>query len=222
MSRSARRHAFRIPLVVAATALTAAVLLGACAGGPVAPGAIDPRPPDPGPVATPDQPYGPYPTLPVTGGQPPVGNTDREFPELSVSLENGFLIDLVDPDARAWWIVVSGTGANADDRIEIVAEVGDIWPGAAVRVYVGGELFDTTDMNGLIGNQTAVAGGCHPTLDLCFSSAGVDIRPDAGRVSAALQGSATGSLEIRGATAGLDGEPYILGPWRGTDAVTIP
>ena len=220
MSRSARRQAFRMPFVVAATALAAATLFGACAGDPVTPGVVDPGPPDRGPVATPDEPYGPYPTLPLTGGEPPVGNTDREFPELSVSLGDGFLIDLVDPEARAWWIVISGTGASAGDRIEIVAEVGVIWPGAAVRVYVAGELFDTTDMNGLIGNQTAVAGGCHPTLDLCFSSAGVDIRPDDGRVSVAVQGAAAGSFEIRGATAGWDGEPYILGPWRGTDAVT--
>lgn len=89
-----------------------------------------------------------------------------------------------------------------------------------VRVYVGGELFDTTDLNGLIGNQTAVAGGCHPTIDLCFSSAGVDIRPDDGRLSVALDGTAAASFEIRGATAGWDSEPYILGPWRGTEAVT--
>jgi hypothetical protein len=74
-------------------------------------------------------------------------------------------------------------------------------------------------MNGLIGNATAIAGGCHPTLDLCFSSAGVDIRPDDGHLSFALQGTAAGPFEIRGATASWDGDPYILGPWRGTSAV---
>jgi hypothetical protein len=211
--RSARR------LTVTAAFVLTGTLLAACAGGPAAP-AVVPDNPDPLPVATPLQPYGPYPTLPVTGGEPPVGNTDRQYPELSVSRELGYLIDLVDPDARAWWIVVSGTGANEGDRLEIVAEVGDIWPGAVVRVYVGGELVDTTDMNGLIGNPTAIAGGCHPTLGLCFSSAGVDIHPEDGRLSISLEGAAADRFAIRGATASWDGEPYILGPWLGTETVT--
>lgn len=221
MPRSAHRLASSAAFVLALTVL-AATLLGACARPPMAPGIVDAAPPNPAPVTTPEQPYGPYPTLPATGGAPPIGNTDREFPELSVSRAESYLIDLLDPEATAWWIVVSGTGANDGDRIEIVAEVGDIWPGAAVRVYVGGELFDTTDMNGLIGNRTAIAGGCHPTLDLCFSSAGIDIRPADGRLTVSLQGAAADSFEIRGATAGWDGEPYILGPWRGTEAVTTP
>jgi hypothetical protein len=221
VSRSAHRQSSTAAFALAGTVL-AGILLVACTQATDSPGFVDPDPPDPVPVATPTQPYGPYPTLPVTGGEPPVGNTDREYPELSVSRAESYLIDLVDPEARAWWIVVSGTGANDGDRIEIVAEVGDIWPGAAVRVYVGGKLFDTTDMNGLLGNRTAIAGGCHPTLDLCFSSAGIDIRPDDGRLSVALQGTAAGSFEVRGATAAWDGEPYIVGPWRGTDAVTTP
>ena len=193
------------------------VLVG-CAGGAAQTATQDARPPEAPPVADPSQPYGPYPTLPVTGGQPPVGNTDRQYPELSVSREGGYVIDLVDPEARVWWIVVSGTGANEGDRLEIVAEVGDIWPGAIVNMYVEGELVDTADMNGLIGNSTAVAGGCHPTLDLCFSSAGIDIRPDDGLLSVALDGP-VGQYEIRGATASWDGEPFVLGPWRGTETV---
>jgi hypothetical protein len=221
VSRSALRLT-RAAASLLACAVLGGAILAACATPPAAPGAIDAGPPDPVPVATPTQPYGPYPTLPATAGEPPVGNTDRDFPELSVSIAESYVIDLLDPGARAWWIVISGTGANTGDRIEIVAETGDIWPGAAVRVYVGGELFDTTDMNGLIGNRTAIAGGCHPSLDLCFSSAGIDIRPDEGRLSVELQGAAAGALEIRGATAGWDGEPYILGPWRGTAAVTTP
>jgi hypothetical protein len=221
VSRSARRLTIT-PAFALAVTLLATILLAACAA-PRAPGVDNPGLREPVPVANPSQPYGPYPTLPVTGGQPPVGNTDREYPELSVSDTDGtdgYLIDLVDPEARAWWLVVSGTGSNDGDRIEVVAEAGDIWPGAAVRLYVGGELFDSTDLNGLIGNQTAIAGGCHPTLGLCFSSAGVDIRADDGRLTVALQGVAAGALEIRGATAAWDGEPYILGPWHGTEAVT--
>ncbi|MDQ2966166.1 MAG: hypothetical protein M3R57_09995 [Chloroflexota bacterium] len=211
MSRSVRR------LTVTAALAVVGSILAACAGGPVGRAFVDPGRVEPLPVANPSQPYGPYPTLPATGEQAPVGNTDRHYPELSVSRENGFAIDLVDPEAEAWWIVISGTGANAGDRLEIIAEVGDIWPGAAVHVYVGGELVDTTDMNGLIGNSTAIAGGCHPTLGLCYSSAGVDIRPEDGRLSVALEGAATNPFEIRGATAGWNGEPFILGPWRGTE-----
>jgi hypothetical protein len=212
VSRSARRLTITVALALVGT------VLAACAGGPVGPALVDPGRVEPPPVANPSQPYGPYPTLPATGEQPPVGNTNRHYPELSLTRENGYAIDLVDPEAKAWWIVISGTGPNAGDRLEIVAEVGDIWPGAAVNVYVGGELVDTTDMNGLIGNSTAIAGGCHPTLGLCFSSAGIAIRPEDGRLSVALDGSAN-PFEIRGATAAWDGEPFILGPWRGTESV---
>jgi hypothetical protein len=219
VSRSARRLTTTAASVLGGTFL-ASIVLVACAA-PAPPGVDNPGLREPLPVADPTEPYGPYPTLPATGGQPPVGNTDRQYPELSVSGMDGYLIDLIDPEARAWWVVVSGTGANEGDRIEIVAQVGDIWPGAVVRVYVDGELFDSTDLNGLIGNRTAIAGGCHPTLGLCFSSAGVDIRPDDGRLTVALQGAA-GAFEIRGATSAWDGEPYTLGPWHGTVAVTTP
>lgn len=211
--RLARRLTATVAFIIAGT------VLAGCAGGPLGPGVVTPRRPDPTPIADPSQPYGPYPTLPATGGEPPTGNTDRQYPELSVSLQDGYLIDVLDPAARAWWIIVTGTGAKAGDRIEIVAEVGDIWPGAAVRVYVGGALVDEIDMNGLIDNDTAVAGGCHPTLGLCFSSGGVHIDPRAGRLSVTLDGPAAGRFEVRGATASWDGEPYILGPWRGTETV---
>lgn len=212
MFRSARRLTVTAALVIAGT------VLSACAAGPPGP-AVVPIGQEPLPAATPFQPYGPYPTLPVTGYEPPVGNTDLQYPELSLALDGGYVIDLVDPEARAWWIVVAGTGPNAGDRLEIVAEVGDIWPGAAVRLYVGGELVDTTDMNGLVDNETAIAGGCHPTLGLCFSSADVVIRPEEGRLTVSLEASAASRFEVRGATASWDGEPYNLGPWRGTETV---
>lgn len=211
MFRSARRLTVTAALVVAGT------VLSACAGGP--PGVALPSGPEPIPVASPLQPYGPYPTLPVTGYEPPVGNTDQQYPELSLSLDGGYLIDLIDPEARAWWIVVAGTGPNAGDRLEIVAEVGDIWPGAAVRLYVGGELVDTTDMNGLLDNDTAIAGGCHPTLGICFSSADFRIHPEDGRLTVSLEASAASRIEVRGATTSWDGEPFNLGPWRGTETV---
>lgn len=217
MHRSARRPRFSV--APAWLILVLAGVLAACAGGPARPANQDPRPPEAPPAADPSQPYGPYPTLPVTGGLPPVGNTDRQFPELSVARDGGrYVIDLVDPEARAWWIIVSGTGQRDGDRLEIVAEAGDIWPGAAVNVYVDGELVDTADMNGLIGNSTAIAGGCHPTLDLCFSSGDIDIRPGDGLLSVRLDGTA-GGYEIRGATASWAGEPFVLGPWRGTETV---
>lgn len=211
MFRSARR------LTVSAALVVVGAVLSACAGGP--PGVAAPSGPGPTPMADASQPYGPYPTLPVTGYEPPVGNTDQQYPELSLSLDDGYVIDLVDPAARAWWIIVAGTGPNAGDRLEIVAEVGDIWPGAAVRLYVGGELVDTIDMNGLVDNETAITGGCHPTLGLCFSSADVQIRPEDGRLTVSLDGSAASRFEIRGATASWDGEPYNLGPWRSTETV---
>jgi hypothetical protein len=215
VNRSARRPR---SIALAGLTIVLAGALAACTGVPMQAPAQDPRPPEAPPAADPSQPYGPYPTLPVTGGVPPVGNTDRHYPELSVSRDGGYVIDLVDPEARAWWIVVSGTGPNDGDRLEIVAEVGDIWPAAIVNVYVAGELVDSAEMNGLIGNQTAIAGGCHPTLDLCFSSAGIDIRPDDGLLSVALEGTA-GVFDIHGATASWDGEPFSLGPWRGTETV---
>lgn len=201
-----------------AVTVLAAAAIAACAVPPAVP---DPRAaPNDAPPPDPTQPYGPYPTLPATAGQPPVGNTAEQYPSLSVGLDGGYVVELVDPTARAWWIVVSGTGPRSADRIEIVAEAGDVWPGAIVRLYVDGALTDTTDLNGLLGNTTAVAGGCHPTLRLCYSSAGVRIEPAEGRLTLVLDGAATG-IEVRGAVASYEGEPFVLGPWRGTDVIAI-
>ena len=74
---------------------------------------------------------------------------------------------LRDPAAKAWRLVVSGTGARAADRWEILVETGDVQPLITAREVRGGDVVDVMDLTGFsVG--TAAAGGCHST---CSGSA---------------------------------------------------
>jgi hypothetical protein len=142
---------------------------------------------------------------------------DPDYPELAVELKDGYLVSVTDPRAKAWRIEVRGAGLKGADRIELVVEVGDVAPGAEVRFYVRGGLVDVITLDGLIGLETAAAGGCHPTLELCVSSGTITIDPDAGRLTAAFEALSPAPVAIQGATADWPGEPFILGPWRTTE-----
>lgn len=165
----------------------------------------------------------PDPSLPLTGASPapPIGGVDRTFPELSVAESGpGYEIALVDPTASAWRIVVSATGGVSDDRLDLLVEIGDIAPGIEMMMIVGGQVIEATDLAPAIGEETAVTGGCHPTLQVCYSSAGIRLDLDDGVLSLALERIEPGRFTIRGATAEWAGEPFILGPWRTATPVT--
>jgi hypothetical protein len=202
---------------------TIAVAFAACgpAGAAVPTGSASAESPVPtprvsAPAASPEAPT-PGATLPATGAKPGVGNTDGRYPELGVTpADPGYVVELVDPTAKAWKLLVAGTGDLSADRLELLVEVGDIEPGVEVRTIIDGKVADSTDLTGLVGDPTAAAGGCHPTLQLCYGSGGMTIDPVDGRLSWVLERIEPGHFQVGGATAGWPGEPFILGPWRTT------
>ena len=123
-----------------------------------------------------------------------------------------------DPDAKAWRLTISGTGAQGGDRWEIKVETGDVEPIVTATEFRDGTKVDVLDLTGFV-DGTAAAGGCHGTLPVCLDSGGFSL-PDGGDGTFSVrldlpQGQVP--LVIRGATAAWDGEPFILGPWHETD-----
>jgi hypothetical protein len=169
----------------------------------------------PGPIEPTGTPVTPAPATP--SDRPDQGNVGSRYPELSVEVADGYVISITDPEAKAWRFDIRGNGILAEDRLEVLVEVGDIAPGAEARIYTRGALVDIFDMNGMIGDETVSAGGCHPTLKVCFGSDGLAIDPDTGRVTLRLEQFEPGSVAIQGATAGWPNEPFVLGPWRTTE-----
>jgi hypothetical protein len=216
----------RAPLLVAALALFA---VAACATSAVAP-----TPPDSAPVASAPAPTpiptqateptaAPSPTPPAT----PVdqGNVEGDsFPELSVeTIDAGTLrVTLQDPEARAWRLVVAGTGDREFDKLRIDVVTSDVEAVVTVDEIVDSEVVSTTDLTGY--GRTSAAGGCHSTLGVCFGSDGIRLpRNDDGRLAVRLSvADATGPLAITGSTAGWPGEPFILGPWVQTETFDWP
>jgi hypothetical protein len=196
-----------LPFVVAV-----ALLVTACAGqgstGVPSPSSVPSPNPSTGNPGTP-QPTRPAPT-------PPTGNTDERFPELAVSSGGpGYVVELTDPTAKAWRIVV--TGRTPGDRLELLVEVGDIVPGVLVTTVVGGVVVDEHDLTGIVATPTSAAGGCHPALQACYSSGGIDIDLDAGRIGLVIEQIEATGLSIAGATADWPDQPFVLGPWRTTE-----
>ncbi|HET7727112.1 MAG TPA: hypothetical protein VFK54_07275 [Candidatus Limnocylindrales bacterium] len=181
-------------LRIAAVALLASVLIGACSAAP-APSA---------PTSQPDD----------------QGNVDGRFPELTVerNTDGSLHVAVTDPQARAWRIVVRGIADRADDALELVAEVGDVALAVTVREIDGAAVVDELDLTGLGGDGTAASGGCHRALPVCFGSNGIVLPAEGAAtfgVDLALLDPRT-PLAISGATSTWPGEPFVLGPWRET------
>jgi hypothetical protein len=182
---------------------------------PVAPAPATPSTPIPdvvtGPTDDPDDAAGP--------GSPHEGHGDVEpsTPELSIEIEDGYVVSVTDPAAKAWRIAVTGTGTRAGHRLEVIVEVGDIAPGAEVRFELDGQLLDVLELGSMIGADTAASGGCHPTLGVCVSSADIDIDGESGTLTVRFEMLGDGPISIEGATAGWPEEPFVLGPWDTTE-----
>ena len=202
----------------------ALIALGGCASAPAAtvpsftPIAQAPRvTPVPLPtLAVPDVTPAPTPT-PIQGGV----DGAEAGPMLSVQKVDADTIQvtLQDPAAKAWRLVVGGTGTLAEDRWEILVETGDVEPLITAREIRDGNVVDVMDLTGF-GSGTAAAGGCHSTLPVCLDSTGFSL-PDNGdgTFSVRLDLPQAGvPLTIRGGTAGWPSEPFVLGPWTDTEA----
>lgn len=210
------------PVLTAAVVLVAAV---ACAGTTVSPGSpspltapmVAPTPtPVPAPTRIPDPISTPPPNTGDVGGQPGA--------ELSVELSGSDRLDvtLEDAEAEAWRVVVAGTGAMVDDRLEVVVEAGDVGLVITATEIQRGELVDTIDLSNYV-DDTAAAGGCHRTLNVCIDSSSFRFSDDGtGRLRIRLQMAkpSAGPMVVTGGTAGWPGEPFILGPWTDTAPFT--
>ncbi len=166
---------------------------------------------------------GPESTAPAASEIPDAGNVEEQPVGPMLSIEpvdaNTVRATIGGADARAWRLVVAGTGDQAADRLEIVVETGDVAPAIAATEIRDGQVVGVMDLSGF-GDPTAAAGGCHATLRVCIDSdafrlpAGGD-----GRLTVTLtRMNDTGPLTIVGGTAGWPGEPFILGPWTETEA----
>ena len=207
-------------LVVAACAAPTAV-----APSPVAPVAVAPTPalPTPTPVPTSDTPTPPL-TGPSSTSTPNAGQVDGsgDGPQLTVEFPAERFVDvtLEDAAARAWRVVVAGTGALADDRFEIVVEAGDMGPVITATETRDGAVLDPIDLS-FYGEDTAAAGGCHRTLNVCVDSSSFTFADDGTgrlRIRLTMPDPGSGVLTITGGTAGWPGEPFVLGPWSDTEA----
>jgi len=204
---------------------TLAVLaVSACSGiasaDPASPGArVTVQPaltPVPTSVSTPAAEPTPTPSLNAGG----VDGAARG-PELTVEFPRADLLDVTlrDPDAKAWRLVVAGTGALATDRLEIVVETGDVGPAITVTEVQQGEVVSVMDLTGYL-DGTAAAGGCHGTLPVCIDSSGFRLPADGdGRFTVRLQvPDPTTPLVMTGGAAGWPSEPFVLGPWTDTES----
>jgi hypothetical protein len=199
------------PVLTAALAL---LVVAACAtpapASPTAPGSAAP---EPTPIVT---------ERPAPVATPIIGGVDGSAggPELTIEAidEDTVRATLLDPGAKAWRVVVTGTGELGGDRWEIAVETGDVAPVITATEVRDGEIVDVLDLTGFY-DGTAAAGGCHSTLPVCLDSDGFEVPEGDGRFSVLLGlPEAQVPLVIRGSTARWDGEPFILGEWRETEA----
>jgi hypothetical protein len=201
-----------------ATFLAASVVFitaGCVAGTPPVPSASPVPAPSIRPVAVP--PASPA----VQTPRPDEGNVDKvRYPELTVEPRgsDSIQVTLEDPHAKAWRLVVAGTLALADDRLELLVETGDVSPSISATEVQVGRTVDVMDLSGYA-DGTATAGGCHRTLPVCIDSGGFRL-PSQGdgilRVRLTITDPAA-SLTVTGGTATWPGEPFILGPWTDTE-----
>jgi hypothetical protein len=207
------------PVIAAAVVLFAAA---ACAGAAVSPASPPPVKsravvPSPTPVATPTA--EPTPTPSVNAGD--VESQGRGA-ELTVEFPRPDLLDvtLEDSEAKAWRVIVTGTGDRATDRMEVVVEAGDVGPVITATEVQQGDVVGSIDLSNYVGD-TMVAGGCHHTLNVCIDSSSFQFSDDGtGRLRIRLQmpDAAGGRLLVTGGTAGWPGEPFVLGPWTDTES----
>ena len=207
------------PVIAAAVVLFAAAACAGAAVSPASPTAVRPPAvvPKPTPVATPIA--EPIPTPSANAGD--VESQGRGA-ELTVEFPKPDLLDvtLEDSEAKAWRVIVTGTGDRATDRMEVLVEAGDVGPVITATEVQQGEVVGSIDLSNYF-DETMAAGGCHHTLNVCIDSSSFRFSDDGtGRLRIRIQmpDPAAGRLLVTGGTAGWPGEPFVLGPWTDTES----
>ena len=207
------------PVIAAAVVLFAAAACAGAAVSPASPTAVRPpvvvptRPPIATPIAE------PIPTPSANAGD--VESRAVVLLRPSSSPKPDLLdVTLEDSEAKAWRVIVTGTGDRATDRMEVVVEAGDVGPVITATEVQQGEVVGSIDLSNYF-DETMAAGGCHHTLNVCIDSSSFRFSDDGtGRLRIRIQtpDPAAGRLLVTGGTAGWPGEPFVLGPWTDTES----
>ncbi|HEX5828488.1 MAG TPA: hypothetical protein VFY23_13265 [Candidatus Limnocylindrales bacterium] len=213
----------RFAPVLAAALVLAVAACGASAVAPTPPttGAVTPVTPTPVPTPRPEPTPVPQPTAtPIRNG----GDVDGwlDGPELTIEVLGDGTVDVLleDAGAKAWRVIVAGTGDLAGDRLEIVVEAGDVGPGILATEVQDNVVTSTMELSGFT-DETMAAGACHRSLEVCVDDSSFAFADDgSGRLRIRLGMPDPGELPllVTGGTAGWPGEPFILGPWTDTES----
>jgi len=205
-------------------ALALALTLGACAGfsSPVAPGqpVASPTVTHLAPLATAAPVATPAPSFATAS--PDTGNVDGPgAPDLSVEPVGAqtIRVTLVNTDAKAWRLVVAGTGRRATDSWTLDVATGDVGPAITTTEVTAGVAGDPVEQPALeMGDATGRV--CSAALPVCLIAKTL-VLPDGGNGTLVLElvrTDASVSLAVSAATAGWPSDPFVLGPWTTTDA----
>ena len=209
-------------LVPALTAV--AIAIAGCAGAAVGPtGPVASPPVSPAPVTTPEPTAVATSALATATVRPDTGDVaaDQSGPQLSVEPVNAqaIRVTLVDPEAKAWRLVVDGTGDHSGDRWVLQVETGDIGPVITTSETVPGvqgQPVEQPDLESGIGRGQI----CSTILPVCLRAVTVRL-PDEGNgtlVAELVRTDAALPLRVAGSTASWPTDPFVLGPWTMTEA----
>ena len=193
----------------------------AVAPSPAPPQALAPTPataPTPTPVSRTEAP-----TPPLTGATRPRSTPARSTARVagrcsaSSSRATGPVdVTLEDAAARAWRVVVAGTGglfSGTGSRSSSRRATSD--RSSRRRRSVDGRARRRHRPH-FYGEDTAAAGELPRTLDVCVDSSSFTFADDGTgrlRIRLNMPDPASGALTITGGTAGWPAEPFVLGPW---------
>lgn len=210
--------------------IAVALALAACSGSGTASGTgppsfvalAAPAPAKPAATAAPIATAAAPTARPRATATPDTGNVEAPItPELSIELQtaNTIGVTLVDRSAKAWQIVVRGTGDRASDRWVLTVETSDVAPVITTTDTKGGVEAQPVEQPGL---EMGVTTGkvCSASLPMCVRLASVRL-PHGGNgtlVLALTRTDPAAAMAVAGATARWPSDPFVLGPWTTTAA----
>ena len=197
-------------LAPVALVVIAFVALG-CAANPAA--SMAPPIPPIGAASPASSPPATAPPSPRDPNQGDVKGVQAGAPELVIESAGPDSLRITDLDgaAKAWRIAVASRDSR--DRLEIVVETGDVVPGIRVDEIVAGRVVGSDDLTRMPEDPTVLAGGCHRTLEVCYSSDEVGVREGQGIAAILTFRDPKIEFSIVASSATWPGEPFILGPW---------
>ncbi len=208
------------PLLVS---LPVAAALVACSAGAPAASSPEAKGPPPPPAASPSlAPVAPpSATVPVASSSPDQGNVNGPgTPDLSIEPvgAQALRVTIADRSAKAWRLVVAGTGSRAGDRWVLEVETGDVAPAITTLDTRAGVDGDPQAQPGLEQGETA-GRVCSSVLPVCVAASSVRLPENGdGTLEVVLtRTDASVPLGVSAATAGWPAEPFILGPWTATE-----